>query len=209
MVKLLKHSVHQNDQEPAPTGRTRGRPPATSARRIATTALDLFAAQGFEATTMDDVARAVGIARRTLFTYYRSKNAIVWDGQEQASEAVSAALEAVPATVPWREALVRTLPEALRYPDDDLGLLRHRLRLIGATPALHAHLVAEQDSAIGAVARFIATREDCGPDDLVPSVMARAVLASVSASLVWWATSAEPDPRVVLTGALHAVLQTR
>lgn len=208
MVTTLKHSVHQNDEGPPPTGRTRGRPPATSTRDIATTALDLFAEQGFEATTMDDIARAVGIARRTLFSYYRSKNAIVWDGQDQASDAVTALLQRLPRTRDWRAAIVSTLPEALRYPDDDLDLLRRRLRLIGGTPALHAHLLNEQDAATGAVAAFIAAHEGTGPDDLVPSVLSRAVLATVSESLVWWATSTEPDPRTVLTRALTAVLVT-
>lgn len=155
---------------------------------------------------MDDVARAVGIARRTLFTYYPSKNAIVWDGRQQAADALTEALAQVPAGTAWRPALVETLSTALRFPADDLDLLRRRLRLIGGTPALQAHLVADQESGVGAVADFIATREGSAAGDLTPHVAARAAMAAMTAALVWWSTSAEADPRAVLRRALGTVL---
>src|SRR5688572_15274794 len=63
----------------APFARTAGgRPPATSARRLERVALDLFERDGFEATTVDDIAGAAGIGRRTFFRYYESKNDVVW-----------------------------------------------------------------------------------------------------------------------------------
>lgn len=206
MVAELKHAVHQKDEGSAPTGRTRGRPPATSARAIAATALRLFAEHGFEETTMDDVAREVGVARRTLFSYYRTKNAIVWDGHDAASTAVAAALDAVPADLDWRPALVTTLPAALRYPDDDLDLLRRRLTLIGATPGLRAHLDTAQDATVGAVTRFIADRSGADPGDLVPHLLARVALTTLTTALVWWAGTTDTDPRATVSQALREVL---
>ena len=41
-------------------------------------AFTLFAARGFDATAVDDIASAAGIARRTFFRYYASKNDLVW-----------------------------------------------------------------------------------------------------------------------------------
>lgn len=46
-----------------------GRRPSTTQDHIAGVALDLFAAQGFDAVSVDDVALASGISRRTLFRY--------------------------------------------------------------------------------------------------------------------------------------------
>ncbi|NED70572.1 TetR family transcriptional regulator, partial [Streptomyces sp. SID10244] len=40
-----------------------GRRPVTSRAQISTVAIDLFTARGFEETSVDDVADAVGIAR--------------------------------------------------------------------------------------------------------------------------------------------------
>ncbi|MGI4895973.1 MAG: TetR family transcriptional regulator [Janthinobacterium lividum] len=169
-------------------------------------ALELFARNGFDATTMDHIARAVGIARRTLFSYYQSKSAIVWDGQREAGNALAAALAGVAHDVPWRSALVDTLTTALRYPGDDVDLLRRRLSLIAATPVLRAHLVIGQEPVVDVVARFVAVREGCAEDDLTPYVITRATLTALSSALMWWSTSVEPDPRVVVRRALTTVL---
>ena len=62
-----------------------GRRPSTTQDHITDVALALFATHGFDEVSVDDVAKAAGIARRTLFRYYASKNAIPWgdfDAQE-------------------------------------------------------------------------------------------------------------------------------
>ena len=55
-----------------------GRPPVTSRAELERIALDLFIRQGFTETTLDDIAAAAGIARRTFFGYFSSKNDVVW-----------------------------------------------------------------------------------------------------------------------------------
>ena len=55
-----------------------GRRRSTTPLHITDVAIDLFAARGFAEVSVDDVAQAAGIARRTLFRYYASKNAIPW-----------------------------------------------------------------------------------------------------------------------------------
>lgn len=56
----------------------RGRRPSTTREAIARQALDLFERNGFDATTVDEIAAAVGISRRTFFRYYGSKRDVVW-----------------------------------------------------------------------------------------------------------------------------------
>jgi AcrR family transcriptional regulator len=46
-------------------------------QRIAQTGLDLFMARGYEETTLDDIAAAAGISRRTFFHYFKSKDEIL------------------------------------------------------------------------------------------------------------------------------------
>lgn len=46
-------------------------------RRLTETGLKLFAENGYEATTLDAIAEASGIARRTFFHYFRSKEEII------------------------------------------------------------------------------------------------------------------------------------
>src|ERR1700676_83130 len=51
-------------------------------RRIAETGLKLFIANGYEATTLEAIAEAAGISRRTFFYYFKSKEEILlaWQG---------------------------------------------------------------------------------------------------------------------------------
>src|ERR1700740_3853458 len=55
-----------------------GRRRSTTPQHITDVALRLFADRGFAEVSVDDVAQAAGIARRTVFRYYGSKNAIPW-----------------------------------------------------------------------------------------------------------------------------------
>ena len=47
-------------------------------RRSARVALELFHRQGFEETSVEDIAATVGVDPRTIFRYFPSKNDIVW-----------------------------------------------------------------------------------------------------------------------------------
>ncbi len=156
---------------------------------------------------MEDVARSCGIARRTLFSYYTSKSAIVWDGREQATDAIAAALADVPATTPWREALVELLPTALVFPDGDEALLRARLRLMAATPELRSHLLAVQFSVLDELAAFVADRAP-EEDGLAVAVAVHAALSAMTAGLLWWATNEGQELRPTLRRVLEQVLLT-
>ncbi len=73
-------------------------------RRIAETGLRLFGERGYEATTLDAIAEAAGISRRTFFSYFRSKEEILLDWQmrgfsAQLREAVLAQPDAAPVDV--------------------------------------------------------------------------------------------------------------
>lgn len=59
---------------------------------IANSALDLFAAQGYDETTVDEVAAAAGVSRRTLFNYFRSKEELALSGLSEQGEHIAARL---------------------------------------------------------------------------------------------------------------------
>lgn len=61
-------------------------------QRIAETGLKLFIENGYEATTLDAVAEASGISRRTFFYYFKSKEDILLAWQHGLPEAVRAAV---------------------------------------------------------------------------------------------------------------------
>jgi len=165
----------------------RGRPPATTRAHVARTALELFAEHGYDATTMQDVATAVGITRRSLFRYFDTKAAVVWHGADEAAGAVLAELATLPAGPDWRRGVARAVLAGLRFPDDDLDALRLRLRLIEAVPSLRSHLSARGVEAAAALAGYVARSTGAGPDDLEPVVLGHAVWTANTTALLWWA----------------------
>jgi AcrR family transcriptional regulator len=61
-------------------------------QRIAETGLKLFVTSGYEATTLEAVAEAAGISRRTFFHYFKSKDEIPLAWQSGLAEAIRAAV---------------------------------------------------------------------------------------------------------------------
>ena len=163
-----------------------GRPPGTSRREVTRTALELFAERGFEETTVDDIADALGVSRRTLFRYFASKNDMVWGDFDWVLARLRRCLDATRPEEPLHEALGRAVVESNRYEDDQLPELRIRMRLITGVPALQAHSTLRYAEWRAVIAGFVADRLGCGADELVPQMIAHAALGtSMAAFLVW------------------------
>jgi AcrR family transcriptional regulator len=64
---------------------------------LARTAVELFAAKGYDDTTLDEVAAAAGVSRRTLFNYFRSKEDLALSGLSEQGELIAARFAERPA----------------------------------------------------------------------------------------------------------------
>ena len=167
-------------------GQRPGRPPGTSRRAVTRTALEMFAERGFEETTVDDIAVALGVSRRTLFRYFASKNDMVWGDFDWVLARLKRCLNAADPDEPLHEALRGAVVESNRYEDDQLPELRIRMRLITGVPALQAHSTLRYAEWRAVIADFVADRLGCEPGDLVPQTVAHAALGtSMAAFLVW------------------------
>jgi mycofactocin system transcriptional regulator len=153
---------------------------------VTRTALELFAERGFEETTVDDIADALGVSRRTLFRYFASKNDMVWGDFDWVLARLRRCLDATAPEEPLHEALGRAVVESNRYEDDQLPELRIRMRLITGVPALQAHSTLRYAEWRAVIAEFVADRLGGRADDLVPQTVAHAALGtSMAAFLVW------------------------
>lgn len=64
---------------------------------LANTALELFAAQGYDNTTVEEVAVAAGVSRRTLFNYFRNKEDLALSSLSEQGELIAARFAEQPA----------------------------------------------------------------------------------------------------------------
>lgn len=171
-------------------------------------ALRLFAERGFEATSVDDIAAAVGVGRRTLFRYFQSKNDIAWGDFGWVMGRLRTALEERD-DEPAMEALRGAVVESNRYPDDQLPGLRIRMTLITGTPALQAHSALRYAEWRAVVAEWTAGRLGLEPDDLIPAAISGAALGASMAAFTRWVGHPEEDLEELLNeayGVLGAAL---
>jgi len=176
-----------------PPEATRGRPAATSRQDVARAALDLFARQGYDATTVDEIATAVGISRRTFFRYFESKPDVVWGEFDAELGRLRARLAEAPGNEPMMDVLRRSVIATNRFGAGELDELRIRMVLISTVPTLVAHSAVRYEEWCDVVATFAATRLGGRPDDLAPQTVARAALGAAMAAFASWAREDDGD----------------
>jgi len=176
-------------------------------------ALALFCERGFDAVTIDDIAAAADVSRRTFFRYYGSKEDVILSDHPKRLDELQAALDRRPAD----EAALTALRHAIlslagTYEEQREHMLR-RFRLMTTTPALEARSLCLQRNWETSVTAMLATRMDVDPaKDLRPGVVAATTMAAMRvATANWLACGGQGDlPAIVaasldlLDGGLHA-----
>lgn len=192
----MSQSPHQTPQRPS------GRPVSIDPEVVARRALELFAARGYDAVSMGEIAVETGIARKSLYRYFESKPALVWGGLLDAvdvsgSMLQTAALEdsaILEGLMAASAAVVASLP--------DLEVTRGRLRLIANHPELMAHAPSMLESQRRRVHEyFLASGMEAERAHYLSIAH-----ASVSfAAWLRWSRGDQPSPLPFLRGALEVL----
>ncbi|WP_282819723.1 TetR family transcriptional regulator [Curtobacterium flaccumfaciens] len=182
--------------------RPTGRPRTIDPDAVSLVALRLFDDQGFDAVSMDDVAAAAGVSRRSLFRLFPNKAALVWGGLDEFAARFREALRSRPAGEPSAVALRAAYRIGATFPDDAVEVTRHRLRVIRANPSLEHVGAATVTALTDEILRYVAERDGVTADDLAVAVRAHTLAAAASAALTWWALRGDGRPEDVLERAL-------
>ena len=175
-----------------------GRKRSTTRDHIADVAIDLFCDRGFGAVSVDDVAAAAGIARRTLFRYYASKSALPWGDFDVHLAQLRELFDGIDARVPLRDALRSGLLAFNTF--DDMEAVRHRerMRLILETAELQAYSMTMYAGWREVIAEFVAQRRRQQPTDIGPQAVGWMMLGVALSAYEHWLA----DDTVALTDAL-------
>jgi mycofactocin system transcriptional regulator len=181
-----------------------GRRRSTTTDHISNVAIDLFAARGFDEVSVDDVAAAAGIARRTLFRYYPSKNALPWGDFDAHLDHMRDLLNELDPDVPVEQALRTALLAFNSFDEQETARHRQRMRVILETAALQAYSMTMYAGWRTVVAAFVARRLGVKAEDLVPQTVAWTMLGVALSAYEHWLA----DESVSLAQALGYAFDT-
>lgn len=170
----------------APRQRVVGRPSATDHAQIELAAFALFEQHGFDATTMPQIAQAVGVGTRTLFRYFPSKNDIPWGQFDLSLEHFRRQFDAVDPRAPLADAVQHCVIAFNSFDESALDQHRVRMRLILTTPTLQAHSVIKYEAWRRVIADYVGRRLGLSPGDRLPRLVGHVSLAISVAAYEQW-----------------------
>lgn len=156
-------------------------------QEIARAAWLLFAERGYEDTTVDEIARAAGISRRSFFRYFSSKEDVVVGTSDALAEDVLAAFARRPAAEPPLVAIERALRPAIETRLADAAESRAIIRLLRESRTLRRALLERHARLEERLALLIAVRT--GADmrrDPTPALLAFLARALMDTAFNVW-----------------------
>jgi TetR/AcrR family transcriptional regulator, regulator of mycofactocin system len=180
-----------------------GRRRVTSRAELEHVAFDLFGRQGFERTTIDDIAAAAGIGRRTFFRYFPSKNDVAWGDFDKELSRMRAQLKSVSRRTPLMDAIRVAIVDFNRIDPDQVRWHRRRMDLILRTPALQAHSTLRYAAWREVIAEFVADRTGQPADALTPRTIAYTALGVAVAAYEQWLETEDADLGGMLDTAMR------
>ena len=186
-------------------GGRRGRPPGTSRRELELIALRLFTEQGFDNTTIEQIAAEAGVSERTFFRYFTTKASVLWADFDTEVATIRAALAVVPDDVPMMDAIRGAVVAANHYHAEDVPEMRRRMSLIATEPGLSFGAAEHYAAWERAVSEFAARRLGQPAESLYPLAIGRTVLAACRAAYDRWSDRADDDLPTYLDAALTAL----
>jgi mycofactocin system transcriptional regulator len=180
-----------------------GRPAVTSRVELERVALRLFHDRGFEATTVDDVAEAAGIGRRTFFRYFASKNDVVWGEFDEGLSVLRLRLAEADAARPLLDVLREAVLAFNALDPDEEPWHRERMTLILGVPALQAHSTLRYAAWREVVAGHVGARLGVPADALLPRVAAHACLGAALTAYELWLQEPGADLQALMDQALR------
>jgi AcrR family transcriptional regulator len=169
--------------EPEPDWRQRKK--NATRDRIRASALRLFSEQGYDATTVEQIAAAAGVSHMTFFRYFPAKEDVVLS--DSYDPLLAGLLEQTPAGWPLTDRIRTALLQGLRQLyDADRDTLLAQNKLIIATPALRERLWASQMDAHQLILQALGTGQDNPQPSFTDRVTVAACLAAATTAVLTW-----------------------
>ncbi len=169
--------------------------------RLQECGLDLFEAQGFDQTTVAQIAAAAGVTDMTFFRHFPAKELLVLD--DPYDPVIAAAVAEQPRSLPPLTRVVNGLRAAwTALPEPASDLVRRRVRIVAGSPTLRADAIRNNAGTEDLVAAQLIAD---GTALLPARVAAVVALAAMTTAIFAWSEQAEGDLGPAIAAALDTV----
>jgi AcrR family transcriptional regulator len=168
-------------------------------RTLQQAALDLFAKQGYDETTTEEIAEKAGVSPRTFFRYFATKESVLFVGEYGWFQSFTTELVNQPSSLSdvaaIRQTLVTLAPGLVKI---RRSLLLYE-RAVASSPTLRGRVRDRQQEDIATMADAIATRRGLeAPDESCTLLAATSLLVYRRALTKWLEGAASVDPSTVV-----------
>lgn len=183
-------------------------PRETARTRLVRAAFELFEEQGYDRTTVEDIAQRAGAGRSTFFRTFGSKEDVIFPDHDALLARMEERLHtSAPGTRPL--ALTEAARIPLRHYVDEGEVARARYTLTRAVPALKAREIAGLRAYQALFARVLRTWWADRPDgDLRAELVAAGIVTAHNHVLRGWLRGVTDTPEPDLDRAIRLVLST-
>lgn len=170
-------------------------------------AIDLFAEKGFDETTVEEVAQAAGVSRRTFFRYFASKDDLLAHSVIDYVRVLVKGVESCSAELSSFEVLTETVLSTARFTETLAARTRQVVKIssvsASARQAYQSRMMDVEDSLARA---FAAHFHEDSPYATRPRLLASITLSVMNNTIVSWFRGQHKD---LTTAAEHVLGQLR
>jgi AcrR family transcriptional regulator len=146
-------------------------------------AMRLFLKNGFQATTIEDIAEAAEISPSTFFNYFASKDALILE--DDLDPVIIAAFNAQPPDLHPVAALRRAMRAVYaELPPDQKRMFRQRTNLVASDPDIRAVMLDQFAGMVDQMAEILAGRMGKSVKDFRIRNLAGALLGVIMAAII-------------------------
>lgn len=173
--------------------------------RLQAAALERFAEQGFDGTTVAGIAAAAGVTERTFFRYFADKREVLFFGQQEFERTFVAGLDDAEDGHPMAIVAAALDRAASWFPDERRPWSRARQAVIDAEPSLQERELLKLSALAVAMTRALRRR---GVDDTAAALTAEAGVAVFRIAFAGWIADGEERSLAEVQRAVLAQLRS-
>ena len=179
-----------------------------TSRELFLAAFDLFGSQGYDNTTVEQIAERVGISKRTFFRYFANKEDLVLGNLEHTATLLGMAMGERPPAEPLWLSLRRSFDFFVEATTQDPQRVSDNIRVVRTSPALKATQLGKlqlwQAALVPELMRRIQVEQEFA--EMRACAIAGAALACLDAALnAWYLNPVERSLGPILDKAMESV----